>query len=50
VNLPRAEDRDEIENWTQDDEDDFCGYFGPLLETIHEKLLSPDDDIQYYNY
>jgi hypothetical protein len=50
VNLPPPETRDENENWNEEMKEDFSWYFGSLLETVQQKELFSEQDIEYYNY
>jgi hypothetical protein len=48
MELPRPKEQDEDNTWSQEDEDNFNFCFGPLLETIHWKMLSGENDEEYY--
>jgi hypothetical protein len=50
MELPPPKAKDEDNAWSQEDEDNFNGFFEPLLETVRWKRNSGDDDEEYYPY
>jgi hypothetical protein len=56
VDLPPPEARDEDKNWDEDEnwseemKEDFHWYFGFLLETVQQRELLSEEELEYYNY
>ena len=56
MDLPPFEARDEYENWDEDKnrteemKEDFHWYFGSLLETVQQRELLSEEELNYYNY
>ena len=50
MDLPAPKDKDEDETWTTEDEERFEWYFGELLDSIHEKFVRAENDIEYWDY